>query len=291
MTTRQRTRVELESPDQHWFVVSTDRIVDQDGQPSGNIFVVSDITANKRTEEALKLSERLAATGRLAHSIAHEINNPLESIINLLYLMEHSSDVDELRMYVAQATAAIERVSRITKQTLAFYRESTIPVALNVGELLDSVISLHGPQLASRNISVRRQYDPQAVIEGFPSALQQALANFVSNAIDASHKGGQITLRVSRSCDWNNSQRPGVRILVSDNGLGIPSEVRERIFDAFFTTKGTKGSGLGLWLSMGTIQKHSGHVRLRSSTQSGRSGTSFSIFLPHRPGIPGSEAA
>ena len=101
-----RTRVELESPDQRWFVISTDRILDQDGLPSGNIFVVSDITANKRTEEALKLSERLAATGRLAHSIAHEINNPLESIINLLYLMEHSSDPVELRSYISQATAA-----------------------------------------------------------------------------------------------------------------------------------------------------------------------------------------
>jgi PAS domain S-box-containing protein len=275
-----RTRVELESPDQRWFVISTDRILDQDGLPSGNIFVVSDVTANKRTEEALKLSERLAATGRLAHSIAHEINNPLESIINLLYLMERSSSADELRLYVAQAMAAIERVSRITKQTLAFYRESTTPIDLNVSELLDSVISLHGPQLASRNISVRRQYDKNVAIKGFPSALQQALANFVSNAIDASHKGGQITLRVSRSCEWNNSRRPGVRILVADTGRGIPSEVRNRVFDAFFTTKGTKGSGLGLWLSMGTIQKHHGHVRLRSSTESGRSGTCFSIFLP-----------
>jgi signal transduction histidine kinase len=261
--------------------------MDQDGLPSGNIFVVSDITANKRTEEALKLSERLAATGRLAHSIAHEINNPLESIINLLYLMEHTSDVAELRSYITLAMAALERVSRITKQTLAFYRESTTPVELDLSELLDSVISLHGPQLASRNISVRRQYDRKAAIEGFPSALQQALANFVSNAIDATHKGGQITLRVSRSCEWSNSRRPGVRILVADSGEGIPSELRERIFDAFFTTKGTKGSGLGLWLSMGTIQKHSGHVRLRSSTQPGRSGTCFSIFLPARPGIPG----
>jgi signal transduction histidine kinase len=187
--------------------------------------------------------------------------------------------------------AAIERVSRITKQTLSFYRESTTPIELNVSEMLDSVVSLHGPQLASRNISIRREYDDRAAIEGFPSALQQALANFVSNAIDASHRGGQITLRVSRSCEWNNSQRPGVRILVADNGMGIPPEVRERIFDAFFTTKGTKGSGLGLWLSMGTIQKHSGHVRLRSSTQPGRSGTCFSIFLPRRPGTPGRAAA
>jgi two-component system, NtrC family, sensor kinase len=278
-----RSRVEVETPDQRWFVISTDQIVDQDGMPSGNIFVVSDVTDSKRAQEALKLSERLAATGRLAHSIAHEINNPLEAVVNLLYLMDHSSDVAEVKSYIAQATAEIARVSRITKHTLAFHREAPSPIDLNVGELVDSVVSLYGPQLASRNISIRRQYDDNTAIVGLPSALQQAIANFLSNAIDASKPGGEITLRISQSREWRNSQRDGVRILVADHGRGIPSEVRKRIFDAFFTTKGTKGSGLGLWLSLGIVHKHGGHVHLRSSIVPARSGTCFSIFLPCQP--------
>jgi two-component system NtrC family sensor kinase len=278
-----RRRVEVESPDQRWFVISIDQIVDQDGMPSGNIFVVSDVTDTKRAEEALKMSERLAATGRLAHSIAHEINNPLEAVVNLLYLMGHSSDVAEVKSYIAQATSEIARVSRITKQTLAFHREAPSPIDLNVGELVDSVVSLYGPQLASRNITIRREYDNNTAIVGLPSALQQAIANFLSNAIDASKQGGEITLRISQSREWRNSQRDGVRILVADHGRGIPADVRKRIFDAFFTTKGTKGSGLGLWLSLGIVHKHGGHVHLRSSVVPTHSGTCFSIFLPCLP--------
>jgi PAS domain S-box-containing protein len=289
-----RRRVEVESPDQRWFVISIDQIVDQDGVPSGNIFVVSDVTDTKRAEEALKMSERLAATGRLAHSIAHEINNPLEAVVNLLYLMGHSSDVAEVKSYIAQATSEIARVSRITKQTLAFHREAPSPINLNVGELVDSVVSLYGPQLASRNISIRREYDNNTAIVGLPSALQQAIANFLSNAIDASKQGGEITLRVSQSREWRNSQRDGVRILVADHGRGIPADVRRRIFDAFFTTKGTKGSGLGLWLSLGIVHKHGGHVHLRSSVAPTHSGTCFSIFLPRLPPLsqdpPGEQA-
>ncbi len=281
----QRSRVEVESPDQRWFIISTDQIVDQDGMPSGNIFVVSDVTDSKRAEEALKLSERLAATGRLAHSIAHEINNPLEAVVNLLYLMDRSSDVAEVKSYIAQATAEIARVSRITKHTLAFHREALSPINLNVGELVDSVVSLYGPQIVSRNISIRREFGKNLAIVGLPSALQQAIANFLSNAIDASKAGGEIRLRVSQSREWSNSQRPGVRILVADHGRGIPSEVRKRIFDAFFTTKGTKGSGLGLWLSSGIVHKHGGHVNLRSSVIPGHSGTCFSIFLPCYPSM------
>jgi two-component system NtrC family sensor kinase len=204
-------------------------------------------------------------------------------VVNLLYLMEHSCDVAEVKSYIAQATAEIARVSRITKQTLAFHREAPSPIDLNVGELVDSVVSLYGPQLASRNITIRREYDNNTAIVGLPSALQQAIANFLSNAIDASKQGGEITLRVSQSREWRNSQRDGVRILVADHGRGIPADVRKRIFDAFFTTKGTKGSGLGLWLSLGIVHKHGGHVHLRSSVAPTHSGTCFSIFLPSLP--------
>ncbi len=278
-----RRRMEVESGDQRWFVISTDQIMDQDGHPSGTIFVVSDITDSKRTEEALKMSERLAATGRLAHSIAHEINNPLEAVGNLLYLIEQECSEAERKTYLTQATAELARVSRITKQTLAFYREATSPVNLDVGELVDSVLSLYGPQLASRKISIHRQYASGLTIPGLPSALQQAIANILSNAIEASNPGDKITVRVSRSRDWRSLRCEGVRVLIADQGRGIPFDLRKRVFDAFFTTKGTKGSGLGLWLSLGIFHKHGGHVHLRSSVVSGRSGTCFSIFLPSRP--------
>lgn len=276
----ERRRFEVQSPDQRWFIISMDQIVDQDGTPSGNIFVLSEVTDRKRAEEALKMSERLAATGRLAHSIAHEINNPLEAVVNLLYLMQHTSDVAQLRSYAALAMAEISRVSRITKHTLAFHREASSPIDLDVSELVESVVSLYTPQLASRNISIRRQYDKNTVITGLPSSLQQAIANILANAIDASKERGEILLRVSHSKEWRNSHRAGVRILVADRGVGIPPDVRKRIFDAFFTTKGTKGSGLGLWLSLGIVHRHGGHMRLRTSVVPSRSGTCFSIFLP-----------
>ena len=278
----ERQRMEVESPDQRWFVISTDQIVDQDGNPSGTIFVVSDVTDSRRAEEALKMSERLAATGRLAHSIAHEINNPLEAVGNLLYLMDQGCSEADLKVYIAQATAELARVSRITKQTLAFHREATAPIDLNVAELVDSVLSLYGPQIAARKVSVRRQFAPDLMIRGLPSSLQQAVSNILSNAIEASGPGGEIVLRVSHSRDWRHLQSEGVRILIADNGRGIPPELRQRVFDAFFTTKGTKGSGLGLWLSLGIIHKHGGHVLLRSSVDPACSGTCFSIFLPYR---------
>ena len=276
---RERMRIEISTPEKRWFVIAVDPVLDQDGTPSGNIFVLSDVTASKGAEEALKVSERLAATGRLAHSIAHEINNPLESLINLLYLMEHSSDITELKKWVAQAHAELARVSRITKQTLSFHREASSPVPLKVAEIVDGVVSLYGPQLASRNVAIRRKYDKEATVVGYPSALQQALANFLTNAIDASPNGGEINLRVSRTREWR-TQRPGVQVLIADKGSGIPVEVRGKIFDAFFTTKGAAGSGLGLWLSLGTLNRHGGHVRLRTSVLPGKSGTCFSIFLP-----------
>jgi two-component system NtrC family sensor kinase len=274
-------RLEVESRNQRWFVISTDQIVDQDGHPSGTIFVVSDITDSKRSEEALRMSERLAATGRLAHSIAHEINNPLEAIGNLLYLMEQNCSESDLKFYLSQATAELARVSRITKQTLAFHREAASPIDLNVTELVDSVLSLYAPQVAARQISIRRKYEPDLIIAGLPSALQQAISNILSNAIEASKLGGEIVLHVSRSRDWRNIRREGIRILIADHGPGIPSDLRKRVFEAFFTTKGVKGSGLGLWLSLGIIHKHGGHVHLRSSVDPRHSGTCFSIFLPY----------
>ena len=276
-------RMEVESRSQHWFIISTDQIMDQDGNPSGTIFVISDITDSKRAEEALKMSERLAATGRLAHSIAHEINNPLEALGNLLYLIEQGCSDAERRSYLDQATAELARVSRITKQTLSFYREAASPIDLDLGELVDSVLSLYAPQLASLKISILRKYDPGLTVPGLPSALRQAIANILSNAIEASKPGDKIAVRVSRSRDWRSWQREGARLVIADQGRGIPGDLRKRVFDAFFTTKGTKGSGLGLWLSLGIIHKHGGHAHLRSSVVRGRSGTCFSIFLPARP--------
>ena len=284
-TRSDRYRMEVESRDQRWFVISTDQIVDQDGNPSGTIFVVSDVSDSKRAEEALRMSERLAATGRLAHSIAHEINNPLAAVTNLLYLMEHGCSEKDLKSYIAQATVELGRVSRITKQTLAFHREATSPIDLDVAELVDSVVSLYGPQLAARKISICRQYGKDLVIAGLPSALQQAISNILSNAIEASKPAGTIILRVSHSHERRNEQRAGIRVSIADRGRGITADLRKRVFDAFFTTKGTKGSGLGLWLSLGIIHQHGGHVNLRSSVVPDRSGTCFSIFLPRHTSI------
>jgi PAS domain S-box-containing protein len=251
--------------------------------------IVLDASERKRSEEALRKSEKLAVTGRLAASIAHEINNPLEAITNLLFLLRNYSDLTEpARNYATMAEYEVRRIAEITQQTLRFYRQSTLPARASMSELLDSVLSLYQSRLNALNLRVERDYDPAMDLFCFAGEIRQVFANLVGNSIDATSDGARLLVRARRSHNWRNPSEQGVRIAVADTGAGMEPEVRERVFEAFFTTKDATGTGLGLWVSHEIVTKHRGLVHVRSRTADpevpGRSpGTVFQIFLPDDP--------
>jgi PAS domain S-box-containing protein len=250
--------------------------------------IVLDASDRKRSEEALRKTEKLAATGRLAASIAHEINNPLEAITNLLFLLRNYCQLEDPALnYVAMAEHEAKRISEITQQTLRFYRQSTLPTRANMGDLLDSVLGLYHGRLNTLNINVEKDYDPEMDLFCFSGELRQVFANLVGNAIDASPGGARLLVRARRSHNWKDPSQAGVRFVVADTGTGMEPAVRERVFEAFFTTKEVTGTGLGLWVSHEIIVKHRGlvHLRSRPAQQGQASGTVFQIFIPDDPAL------
>jgi signal transduction histidine kinase/HAMP domain-containing protein len=250
--------------------------------------IVLDATVRKRSEDALRKTEKLAATGRLAASIAHEINNPLEAITNLLFLLRNFCQLEDPALnYVAMAEHEARRIAEITQQTLRFYRQSTLPTRAKMSELLDSVLSLYHGRLESLNIQVERDYDPEMDLFCFAGEIRQVFANLVGNAIDAVGPGGRLAMRARRSRNWKDPAQTGVRFVVADNGMGMEPAVRERVFEAFFTTKEATGTGLGLWVSYEIVMKHRGmiHVRSRSAHERKASGTVFQLFIPDDPNL------
>lgn len=248
--------------------------------------VILETTERKRAEEALRKTEKLAAAGRLAASIAHEINNPLEAITNLLYLLRQEPSLDsKARSFADSAQYEIARVAEMTQQTLRFYRQASSPVVANVGELLDSVLLLFQGRLHALHIDVSRDYGPEVELYCFSGELRQLFANLVGNALDASREGGHLRLAVRRSRSARESTE-GIRVFIADDGCGMNEATRRRIFEPFFTTKEDTGTGLGLWVSDEIIQKHHGRVHVYSRPQpesgetAGLSGTVFMIFFP-----------
>ncbi len=245
--------------------------------------IVLDTSERKRNEEALRRTEKLAAAGRLAASIAHEINNPLEAITNLLFLLRNYCNLDApAANYVELAEHEARRIAEITQQTLRFYRQSTLPARTNLADLLDSVLSLYQIRLHNLGIQVEREYDPETDLFCFAGEVRQVIANLVGNAIDATSGGGRLIIRARRSCSWRDPQQHGVRFTIADTGSGFDDEVRDHIFEAFFTTKEVTGTGLGLWVSHEIILKHHGrvHVRSRPAATGKPSGTVFQLFFP-----------
>lgn len=245
--------------------------------------IVRDVSERVRAEEALRKTEKLAATGRLAASIAHEINNPLEALTNLLFLLRNFSGLSPGALhYLGMAEHETRRITEIAQQTLRFYRQSTLPQRANLAELIDSVLDLYRSRLNTLEIELNRDYDPEETLFCFSGEVRQVVANFVGNATDAMPAGGRLSIRARRVSDWNQPRRHGLRITFADTGAGMDADTRSRIFEAFFTTKEDTGTGLGLWVSQEIIAKHRGTVRVRSRVaDSGRpSGTVFQIFLP-----------
>jgi signal transduction histidine kinase len=252
----------------------------------------TDIEEQRAAQEALIKSEKLAVAGRLAASIAHEINNPLEAVTNLLYLISHSGSLEEIREFTKMAQSELERVSHIATQTLRFYRQPSGATPTDVAELVDSVLALFQRRIQSSHIRLQTEFATSRPLVCYPGEVRQMVANLVGNAVDAMRAGGGLRLRVRECTDANRAR--GVAIVVADSGTGIPDSLRPRLFEPFMTTKGITGTGLGLWVTRELVQKHKGTVRVRSSTRTGASGTVFRIFLPYdavEEKAPAAEAA
>ncbi|MFP5277818.1 MAG: ATP-binding protein [Acidobacteriota bacterium] len=239
-----------------------------------------DITLKVKAEAALRQSEKLAAVGRLASSIAHEINNPLEAITNLMYLMECDQNMQpKTREFLAAAQSELARVSHIATQTLSFHHNSAHPLQVRVAEVVQSVVSLFSTRLAASDVQIKQLSTSSAAVSAYPGELRQVLSNLLRNALDASRQKGKIIIR-ERDCRHPRTGEAGVRITIADSGHGMSPDVRKRLFEPFFSTKPSTGTGLGLWVSKQIIEKHRGSIRARSSTEPLRHGTAFTIFLP-----------
>jgi PAS domain S-box-containing protein len=249
------------------------------GEIAGASAIARDISAEKQSEEAFRRSEKLATAGRIAASIAHEINNPLEAVVNLLYLARHDSN--HAGEYLTMAEQEVGRVAKLAQQALGFVRDGNSPSSLDPAAIIDEILQLYSRKLEGRNIVVQRRYRNNCQVSGYSGELRQLLANLLVNAADAMSDGGSLQVRVAVGHDWSDG-RLGVRITVADNGSGIARDHLRQIFEPFYTTKKDTGTGLGLWVSRGIVQKHGGSIRVRSRADGSATGTVFFIFLPQR---------
>jgi PAS domain S-box-containing protein len=239
---------------------------------------VQDVTERRMQQERLLLSEKLAATGRLAATIAHEINNPLESVLNLIYLARTSrGQTEKIEEFLSTAENEVTRVSHIARHTLGFYRESSVPALIDMGSLLDEVLTVYQSKLQAAGIEVRKDFADVPTIKALRGEMHQIFSNLLSNAIDAMREGGKLSIAVR---DAEEDGHTGVEVRIEDSGIGIPPENLPKLFDAFFTTKPSSGTGLGLWVVKQFIDSWGGSICATSSTDAGLHGTAFTLFLP-----------
>jgi PAS domain S-box-containing protein len=271
--------------EQRSFNVSYSPVFAADGSVEAIAAVVLEVTLQKKAEAALIQSEKLAAVGRLASSISHEINNPLEAITNLLYLIDLSAGLPEnTREYLHTAQGELSRVCQIATQTLRFHRQAVRATQVSAADLVDAVLNLYQGRLANSHIKVEASYETSTTILCFENDIRQVLNNLIANAIDAMRgSGGRLILRAHDATDCSpDSQQPrhGIRITIADTGHGMSPAVKARLFEPFYTTKDLNGTGLGLWISAGIVTRHQGRLTYRSSEHPSHHGTIFSLFLP-----------
>jgi PAS domain S-box-containing protein len=267
----------------YWTAARGATEYDPNGDATRMVGMCMDITSRKQTEEMLRRSEKLAAAGRLAATIAHEINNPLEAAINLLYLARLEESAEARTLLLDMADRELQRVGHITRQSLGFYRETSSPVLLDMTEILRRVLDLFQGKLNSRSITATVEGQPDVQASGVPGELTQVFSNLVGNAIDASASNSRIRIRVK-------GIGSAVQVTIADQGAGISSKLRGQIFEPFFTTKKDVGTGLGLWISRQIIENHGGSIRYRSVTMPGKSGTVFVVRLGRRKAAVGTAA-
>jgi PAS domain S-box-containing protein len=239
-----------------------------------------DVTGRKLAQDALIRTEKLAIAGRLAASIAHEINNPLEAVTNLCYLGRMSAKDPEAERYIAMAEEELRRVAQITSQTLRFHRQQSAATDTDLGELVETTVAMYRTKLQECGVRTRVEVRPSAPLRCYAGEIRQVLANLIGNAIDAMPAGGLLRLRV-RPCLLYPGRAHGVRITVADTGTGMPATVLRHIYEPFYTTKTEVGTGLGLWVSNTLVEKHEGTLSVRSATGADRHGTIFRMELPY----------
>ena len=261
-----------------WIEISAQPIVHL-GELRGAVVTFRDITQSRMAEEALRRSEKLAAVGQLASSIAHEINNPLESVINLIYLIRHTESLEEARTYAALAETELLRVADITLQTLQFHRQQTTITPVDIEDTTGAILRLYASRFPARNIAVAQRMLPSPKPLLFEGDFRQVLNNLIRNAYDAMPDGGNLHLRL-RPAHCLKTGIDGVRVSVADTGTGFHPKMRGHVFEPFHTTKDVTGTGLGLWITKGIIDKHHGRIHMRSREGAG---TVFSIWLPLQP--------
>ena len=251
--------------------------------PDGSVQAISaaslEITQQKKAELALIQSEKLAVVGRLASSIAHEINNPLESVTNLLYLAQVSETIEEARGYLTTAEIELRRAAAITSQTLRFHRQASSPQLMDVRDLVETVLSIYQGRISNTKARIEHRTRTRRKVHCFDGEIRQVLSNLIGNALDVLSTGGRIILREREATNWRTGE-PGVLITVADDASGMSPSVQSRIFNPFFTTKGVTGTGLGLWVSKEIVQRHRGVLNVRSSQSPNHHGTVFTLFLP-----------
>ncbi len=269
-----------------WNELSLSPIRNREGEVTHIVGIQTDVTARVEFEHALRESEKLAAVGRLASAIAHEINNPLEAVMNLVYITERMELPAEAQKMLALADAELQRVKQITTQSLRFYKQSTQAQAVGCSELLEPVLQLYKARLENAGVVVeRRERSTQSVV-CMESEIRQVLNNLCSNAIDAMRPdGGRLLVRTREATEWQTG-RKGVCLTIADTGSGMSPAIVKEIYKAFYTTKGIRGTGLGLWISGEIVNRHAGHLRVRSRAEPGRSGTVFQLFLPYQAIAP-----
>lgn len=264
-----------------WTRWVSELIRDKGGQITGFVNVLRDETERLKSETALRESEKLAVVGRMASSIAHEINNPLEAVTNLIYLALKSEISAQAAALLRQAEHELTRVNHIAKATLHFHRQRSEPAEVDLVEILESTLLLHEGRLRSTEVATERRFGEHPRIHCLANEIRQIFANIVSNAIDAMFRNTEprrLIVRIVKAAD-PRSGRPGVRVMIADTGCGIPESARRHIFEPFFTTKAATGTGLGLWISAESVQKQQGTMRFRSRTTGPHRGTVFSVFL------------
>ncbi len=269
------------SGERYYVSLSISPVRNEQGEIIGAAKIARNITENKKIESALRTTEKLAAAGRLAATVAHEINNPLEAVTNLVYLAKRDlTETKKVGAYLDLAGRELDRVAHIARQTLGFYRETSTPMRFSVTQTLDDLLFLYETRLQTRKIKVVKQYDQNIAITALAGEIRQAFSNLITNSIDAMPAGGSLVIRASRSHAWGGSCLPGVRITVLDTGSGISPQHKNNLFQPFFTTKSEVGTGLGLWITRNIVEKHGGTIAVRSKTGPSEHGTAFSIFLP-----------
>jgi PAS domain S-box-containing protein len=262
-------------------------IQNQQGETMGIVLVFRDITMERKTQDALIANEKLAVAGRLAATIAHEIHNPLDSVSNLLYLMRNGTSKEESTQFMDMAEQELARVTQISRAMLGLYRESKAPVVVDLKEMLQGILLLLERRLVDLGVTATAEM-PQAVsVAAFPAELRQVFTNLITNAAEAAGEGGKVRVSLTQQIAGVDADgqklQPGAVVTIVDNGPGIPEDIRTHLFQPFFTTKGEQGTGLGLWVSRGIVNKHGGAISLTSNISETEHGTVVSVFLAATP--------